>query len=58
MGDGCVGGSGGFFRVEGLFCEPWDVGFFFVIPFGFQMLLPFLFFVLLDEVGDVLVECG
>ena len=32
--------------------------FFLVVPVGFQVLFPFLFFVLLNEVGDVLVECG
>ena len=29
-----------------------------MVPVGFQVLFPFLFFVLLNEVGDVLVECG
>ena len=31
--------------------------FFLVVPVGFPVLFPF-FFVLSNEVGDVLVECG
>ena len=29
-----------------------------MIRVGFQVLFPFMFFVLLDKVGDGLVECG
>ena len=58
VSDGCIGGSGRFFGVEGLYCGPKYVRFFFVVLVGFQVLFPFLFFMLLNEVGDVLVEFG